>query len=707
LTVGLGVLFVGALMLRDLQGSNRRARGTYGIVVSRLQDIGELQYQIQETRRSVLYALTTRDPNLQVKYADQSREASTLVDRTMQEMLADAAQTPVSVSAERFARDWNSYLTVRDEVIALILEDNGPEAVSRDLREGIPSFELVRQDLGRIQDLYRSTSDAELLATEKASNRSLLGMVLILCTTQLLAAGAVWTLAKRETRRVTHSEARQREVIESITEGMCVVGKTGQVELWNTAAERSTGRARADALGRGVSDVLPGSDTPTIREAVESRRKEARYFTLSGDAGDRVFEIRTFPFETGTTIFFSDVTERRQLETQLRQAQKMEAIGQLAGGVAHDFNNLLTVILGNAQFIAADASYSEQHQRDIAAIIKAADSAAALTKQLLAFSRKQVLQSTPVDVNAMVSGMGDMLGRLIGTHIELVTVLAPALGPVLADRGQLEQVLMNLTVNARDAMPKGGRLVVETAEVQLDDASGQHGQVIVQGNYVMLAVTDSGTGMDGETKRRLFEPFFTTKEQGEGTGLGLATVYGIVKQSGGYISVYSEPDHGTTFKVYLPKAGADVRTHVDATVMDVPPRATETVLLVEDEDAVRYLAHRVLAAAGYQVLVAANPADAKELFAQYRGRIDLVLTDVIMPGTSGPDLFKILVAQEPTLKVVYMSGYTEDAIVRQAGLDRGLPFVQKPFTAVGLARTVREALSQRDAGRPLVSNALT
>jgi PAS domain S-box-containing protein len=704
LTVGLGVLFVGALTLLDLRRSNRRDRETYGVVVSRLQDIGELQYQIQETRRSVLYALTTRDPNLQVKYADQSREASAQVDRTMHEMLADAPLTDISGPAARFAHDWKDYLAVRDEVIALILEENGPDAVSRDLQKGIVSFELVRQDLGSIENLYRSTSDAELRATEKASNRSLASMVLILCTTQLLAVGAVWTLAKRETRRVRHSEARQREVIESITEGMCVVGRTGQVELWNTAAERSTGRARVDALGRRLGDVLPGPDTPAISDAVESRRIETLYFTLSGDVGDRVFEIRIFPFETGTTIFFRDVTEQRQLETQLRQSQKMEAIGQLAGGVAHDFNNLLTVILGYAQFIVRDAGSSEQHRRDVAEIIKAAESAAGLTKQLLAFSRKQVLQVTRVDVNKMVTDMSAMLGRLIGAHIQLVTALAPDLGFVLADRGQLEQVLMNLMVNARDAMPKGGPVVVETAEVELDDSSSQHDQVIVPGAYVMLAVTDRGTGMGAETKRRLFEPFFTTKEQGKGTGLGLATAYGIVKQSGGSIWVYSELGHGTTFKVFLPRGGADAQSDVAGAVVYVPARGTETVLLVEDADGVRNLALRVLETAGYHVLAAANPAEAQELFAQHRARIDLVLTDVIMPGMSGPELFQRLVVQEPALKVVFMSGYTDEAIVRQAGLGRGLPFVQKPFTEVGLARSVREALNQPDPGRVLVSD---
>ena len=309
LMVGLGVVFVGALTLIDLQRANQRAHETYGVVVNRLQDIGELQYQIQETRRSVLYALTTRDVNLQVQYADQSREASARVDRTMQELLTDAARLPTAGAAEHFARDWKDYLSVRDEVIASILEDNVQEGVARDLKDGIPSFERVRQDLRSIEDLYRGTSDVELLATEKAFNRSLLTMVLILCTTLVLAVGAVWALAKRETRRVRHSETRLRQVIESIAEGMCVVGGTGQIELWNIAAERSTGRSRADVLGRDLSDVLPGPETSTIIEAVRNRRQQdALHVKLRGAVGERVFEVRTFPFETGTTIFFRDVT---------------------------------------------------------------------------------------------------------------------------------------------------------------------------------------------------------------------------------------------------------------------------------------------------------------------------------------------------------------------------------------------------------------
>jgi nitrogen-specific signal transduction histidine kinase/CheY-like chemotaxis protein len=391
-----------------------------------------------------------------------------------------------------------------------------------------------------------------------------------------------------------------------------------------------------------------------------------------------------------------DVTDRKILEAQLRQAQKMEAIGQLAGGVAHDFNNVLTVILGYAEFMEDDPTCSEQYRIDVGKITKAATRASGLTRQLLAFSRKQVLQSRLVDVNAMVADMGDMLRRLIGEHIELVTELSPGIGPVLADQGQLEQVLMNLAVNARDAMPHGGRLVLRTAEVWLAP-SFDPSLTIVAGPYVMVGVADNGTGMDAETKRRLFEPFFSTKEVGKGTGLGLATVYGIVKQSDGYIWVDSEPGNGATFRVYLPRAGASMQPAARPAAVELPPRGVETVLLVEDEEDVRCLALRILENAGYRVLEASNPLEAHALFGRHRGCIDLVLTDVVMPGSSGPDLFRSLAVQEPSLKVLYMSGYTEDAISRQTGLDRGLPFVQKPFNAIVLAQTVRAALGHTDA----------
>jgi two-component system cell cycle sensor histidine kinase/response regulator CckA len=470
----------------------------------------------------------------------------------------------------------------------------------------------------------------------------------------------------------------------------------------NDEAVDRYGYSREEFLAMTMVDIRPPETVPALMDQIARRRvgttiqPVATHQHRAKDGGLIHVEVAMIPFDRAgrrlDLVIAHDISERMRLEQRLRQALKMEAIGRLAGGVAHDFNNLLTVILGYAEFMAADAGLSEQQQRDVGEIIKAAKRSAGLTKRLLAFSRKQVLQSTVVDVNAMVASMSDMLGRLIGEHIELVTALAPDLGPVLADQGQLEQVLMNLTVNARDAMQQGGRVVIETAEVQLDQSSGLPEQAAVPGTYVMLAVTDSGMGMEPHTKARLFEPFFTTKERGKGTGLGLAMVYGIVKQSGGYIWVDSELGHGTTFKVYLPRSGAGTQPDVVATVVPTPHRGAQTVLLVEDEDSVRHLARRILEDAGYRVLQSSSAGEAREQFAQHRGSIDIVLTDVVMPGLSGPDLFRSLADQEPALKVLYMSGYTEDAIALQAGLDRRLPFVQKPFTAAVLARTLREAL---------------
>jgi CheY-like chemotaxis protein len=383
------------------------------------------------------------------------------------------------------------------------------------------------------------------------------------------------------------------------------------------------------------------------------------------------------------------------LERQYQQAQKMEAIGQLASGVAHDFNNLLTVIQGFAGFVAADATLDQRHMRDLGEIIKAADRAAALTKQLLAFSRQQVLQTAPVDLNLLLTDMTGMLGRLIGEHIEISLALAPGLSLALADRGQLEQVVMNLVVNARDAIPGGGRVTIETADVELEN-SLFHQEAIMHGRYVMLAVTDTGSGMTRETQQHLFEPFFTTKEAGKGTGLGLSTTYGIVKQSNGYIWVYSELGRGSTFKVYLPRADRDAMVATAGAAVIAPfQQPSETVLLVEDEAGVRLLAKRILDHAGYRVLEATNGDEAERIFAQHADAIALVVTDVVMPGCGGPELLNRLQRRVPGVRVLYMSGYTEQSAAQRAGIDRGVPFIQKPFTAAELVRHVREVLSMK------------
>ncbi len=427
---------------------------------------------------------------------------------------------------------------------------------------------------------------------------------------------------------------------------------------------------------------------------------DVEYRIVRPDGSGRSIRSRGFPIynDVGDIYRFAglaeDVTEGKLLEGQVRQANKMDAIGRLASGVAHDFNNLLTVILGFAELVTADAMVADKHGKDLGEIIKAARRAAGLTKQLLAFSRQQTLHPAALDVNGLITDITDMLGRLIGEHIKVTLRLGSALSPALADRGQLEQVVMNLVVNARDAMPDGGSVTIETADTELENSSF-HKEAIAKGRYVMLAITDTGSGMTKDTMGRLFEPFFTTKETGKGTGLGLSTTYGIVKQSKGYIWVYSEIGLGTTFKVYLPRADPSAAFPAPGPAVAVPvTRASETVLLVEDEAGVRRLSRRILENAGYRVLEAANGDDAEKTFAQHGTSIDLVITDVIMPGFGGPELLRRLQMQAPSLKVLYMSGYTEQSAAHQAGLGHGLPFVQKPFTAADFLRHVRATLDR-------------
>jgi nitrogen-specific signal transduction histidine kinase len=383
----------------------------------------------------------------------------------------------------------------------------------------------------------------------------------------------------------------------------------------------------------------------------------------------------------------------RRSEQQFRQSQKMEAIGRLAGGIAHDFNNLLTGITGYSELLLNSLKPEDPMRGNLEEIRKAAARAASLTHQLLAFSRQQVLRPVILDLNALLANLHKMLRRLIGEDIELVTLLGPGLGRVKADRGQMEQVIMNLVVNARDAMPEGGRLILETANEELDEAYARTHPPTEPGSYVMLAISDTGCGMGPDTLARIFEPFFTTKEQGKGTGLGLSTVYGIIKQSDGYIWAYSEPGQGTTFKVYLPQVQGEVSVEAETVPAPVElPLGSETVLLVEDEDSVRNLVRTILRKNGYTVLEARHGAEALRVAIQHTGPIHLMLTDVVMPLMSGRQLAERLAPLRPDMKVMYMSGYTDQAIVHHGVLEPGTIFLQKPFTPNSLACKVREVL---------------
>jgi two-component system, cell cycle sensor histidine kinase and response regulator CckA len=396
-----------------------------------------------------------------------------------------------------------------------------------------------------------------------------------------------------------------------------------------------------------------------------------------------------------TSIAIENVQTQSTLlrtELQLQHAQKMEAVGRLAGGVAHDFNNVLSVILGYTSMIQEDLTPGEPLRADIDEIKLAGERAAQLTRQLLAFSRHQALETKVLDLNQVVSGMENMLRRLLGADVELTMLPATQLWNVRADPGQLEQVLMNLAVNARDAMPQGGKLTIEVKNVELDQDYADAHHEVKPGSHVMLAVSDSGMGMDRATVARIFEPFFTTKERGKGTGLGLSTVFGIVKQSGGHVWVYSEPNHGTTFKIYLPRVdGVAVTSAIDA-VVSRPTRGTETILLVDDDDQVRAVARGILRRLGYVVLEASNGGEALMIAEQHPAKIQLLLTDVILPRMSGRQIAERITAMRPGVEVLFMSGYTDDAVLQHGILESGVAYLQKPLTSDSMARKVRQVL---------------
>jgi len=470
----------------------------------------------------------------------------------------------------------------------------------------------------------------------------------------------------------------------------------------NDAMARMYGFNEAsELLGTRLSDLHNVAD-PTNREQIRAfiragyRVSDSETREHDREGRPRVFLNNVVGFvENGQLVRVwgtqRDVTEQRHLEEQFRQSQKMEAVGQLAGGIAHDFNNLLTAILGNTQLLLRELPPGDSMRGDVEEIRKASERAASLTRQLLAYSRRQMLQPEVLDLNVVMAEMDKMLRRLIGEHIDLVAVFAPDLGRVRADPNQIEQVIVNLAVNARDAMPDGGKLTIGTANVDLDESFAQAHLGSVPGSYAMLAVTDTGMGMDAAVRAHLFEPFFTTKEVGKGTGLGLATVYGIVKQSGGYISVYSEPGHGSSFKIYLPRIATPAEPPAGAP-KGGPAPGSETVLVVEDEPAVLTLSRRALEAQGYVVLAASDADAALRVVERHGGMIHLLLTDVVMPGLSGHELANRLSAQRPGIRVLYMSGYPGDAVVQHGTLPLGSAFLQKPFSPDGLARKVRDVL---------------
>ena len=510
--------------------------------------------------------------------------------------------------------------------------------------------------------------------------------------------------------RIRNELTEREELFRLITENagdMIAVVDTHGNRLYNSPAyEKVLGYTPQELQNTSSFEQIHPDDRAKVEEAARQARdkgigRSIQYRMRHKDGSWRVLESGASAIfdEDGRVekliIVNRDVTARSQLEEQFRQAQKMEAVGRLSGGVAHDFNNLLGVIIGYSEFLQEQLQPANALRGSVDEILKAGKRAASLTRQLLAFSRQQVLAPKVIDLNSAVSEMGKLLRRLIGEDIELVTTLAPDLGRIKADQGQLEQVVLNLAVNARDAMPKGGRLTISTENFVIDDAFIRRYAYPVQaGRYVCLTVTDTGVGMNAETRARAFEPFFTTKEKGKGTGLGLATVYGVVKQSGGYIDIESAPGEGATFKIFLPRVDEEIRESVSARGPAKAAAGTETILLVEDEASLRTLTRTTLELSGYRVLEARDGLEAMELSNHHDGAIDLLLSDVVMPGMGGPELARSLARQRPETRVVFMSGYTGQGVGSQTNLSPGSDFLSKPFTRDVLRQKIREALDR-------------
>ena len=533
-------------------------------------------------------------------------------------------------------------------------------------------------------------------------------------TITVMAQGGTVCVARDITRRLaaerarTETEIKYRALIEQVA-AVSYIAELGVHGMWlyvSPQVETIFGYTPEEWLSQSDQWIrfIPAEDHPIIHAAEEAcvsgRRFQAEYRITRKD-GQIIWVSDTavvvpgsdnHPLMEGIIV---DITERKALENQLQQARRMEAVGRLAGGIAHDFNNLLTIIKGYVEMATNRSVAQPELRSDLQHIGDASERAGTLVRQLLAFSRKQVLKPKILDLNSIVLNLDKLLRRLLAETVEMKTIARKDVGAVKADPGQIEQVIMNLVVNARDAMPDGGRILIETSNVELDDTYAQDHATVRPGRYVMLAVTDTGIGMTSDTVAHIFEPFYTTKESGRGTGLGLSTVYGIVKQSGGYIWVYSEPGKGTTFKVYLPRV--EERVEVSSTAQIPAPAARdgkETILLVEDEPSVRELTRMVLSKRGYAVLEALNPADAERLAGSHGAEIHLLLTDVVMPGMSGHELAKRLTARHGNLRVLYMSGYTHNVIAEDGTLEEGLSFLQKPFTPQVLAQKVRETLDR-------------
>lgn len=529
-----------------------------------------------------------------------------------------------------------------------------------------------------------------------------------------VCAMAITNARAQEIRRNSEQALkRTASIVESSDDA--IIGKTldGIIVSWNQGAEKIYGYRESEVLGRSTSFLTPADQPNEITRLIEkvkdgqsADQAETKWLTKDGRLLDISLQVSPIRDDLGHVVGASsiarDITaekqkieqERRALEAQLQQSQKLESVGRLAGGVAHDFNNMLAVILGYTELILDETPQDSDMYRSLEEIYQAAERAKGLTRQLLAFARKQVLEMTSLNINKVIIDFSKMIKRLIGEDVEIKLLLEKDIPDIMADSAMVEQILMNLAVNARDAMPDGGALTIETKVVSLDEGYAAAKVDVISGDYLMLAVTDTGHGMDELTRERIFEPFFTTKEPGKGTGLGLSTVYGIAKQHGGHIWVYSEPGYGTIFKIYFPLSRTEIKTGAKQLETAPVPAQGETILVVEDETRLRTFFCSVLSKLGYRVLSAESPTEAQHIGMQHQGRIHLMLTDVVMPEMNGKALYEILAPHNPDMQVVFMSGYTENVVAQRGVLQEGINFIQKPFSINQLAVKLGSVLAQ-------------
>ena len=564
-----------------------------------------------------------------------------------------------------------------------------------DYARSFPWLPYVLVGVAFVAPVIRDWNDADMLRQHAPATGLLMALV--------IARLAV--TARQNATLAAAERGRLAAAVDQAAEAMVTTDRAGNVTYVNPAFTRITGYTAAETIGRPQDFLGAGPDSAQVAEIQAGLGRgeswEGRVVGRRRDGTEVEVAVAIAPLRdaaggvSGSVSVARDVSRERALEAELAQAQRMEAVGRLAGGIAHDFNNLLTAISGFGELASAGVSSDDPVSEDIGEILKASDRAASLTRALLAFSRRQVMQPSKVDLNEVVSGLTPMLRLLLGVDIELVAESDPELGPVLIDRSQLEQVILNLAVNARDAMPKGGRLVISTAGVEFDELSATQCASARPGAFVCLSVGDTGCGIPPKILPRIFEPFFTTKDVGKGTGLGLATVFGIVQRHEGWINVYSEVGLGTTFKIYLPRLVGLTARSIAEKMLARPPTGQETILLVEDEPALRNAASRSLARLGYRVLEASTGAQALELWQAHRAEINLLLTDMVMPGgMTGKELGEKLSLENPKLKVIYMSGYSTDLIGKDFPLQEGVNFLPKPFQAQKLAQTIRDSLDQ-------------